>query len=242
MHPDILHLLHFYRTSLGRVAQMAITRQLQQLWPQNFGQRLLGLGYATPYLEIWDQQAERCAALMPATMGVAAWPEGGKNLAVLADERELPFEDYSLDRVLVVHGLEGASDANGLLQEVWRVLSGQGEMILIVPSRMGLWARFEHTPFGNGQPYGSGQLHWLLQQNLFTPIAVRRALFTPPTQSAFWLRQSPWLEKFGAKLCQGLGGVLIIQARKEVYQAHPLRYRQSKKPGLLVPGTYLPKA
>ena len=44
----------------------------------------------------------RVAAAMPAAQGVLHWPPEAKGLTLLADEAELPFEDLSNDRVLVI--------------------------------------------------------------------------------------------------------------------------------------------
>src|SRR3546814_8201862 len=45
------------------------------------------------------------------------------NLAALADETELPLPDFSVDRVLMVHGLECVDHQNDMLREVWRVMN-----------------------------------------------------------------------------------------------------------------------
>ena len=50
--------------------------------------------------------------------------------------------------------------------EIWRVLSGNGRLLVIAPNRRGIWARFEHTPFGHGRPYTSSQLYRLLRDTL----------------------------------------------------------------------------
>ena len=54
-----------------------------------------------------------------------------------------------------------------MLREVWRILAADGRLILVVPNRLGLWARLEHTPFGHGHPFTPPQLVALLTENLF---------------------------------------------------------------------------
>ena len=141
---------------------------------------------------------------------------------------------------LVVHGLEGCSDTDLWLHEIWRVLTGQGRLLLVVPNRLGLWARFEHTPFGNGQPFSATQLSRSLRQNLFTPTRVTRGLYTPPTQSRFWLSWSRAFEKIGQSIMPQFSGLLFIEAKKEVYSAHPARYRRPHPGYPLFPGTHAP--
>ncbi|TAH34144.1 MAG: methyltransferase domain-containing protein [Alphaproteobacteria bacterium] len=240
MHTDILDLMHFYNSPLGHIARRAIRHHIREIWPNLHGQRLVGLGYAAPFLKIFSDEAERMAAIMPATQGITAWPEDGRNIAALSDETNLPFQDYSIDRILMVHALEGCSDPNHLLQEAWRVLTGSGRLLLVVPNRLGLWARFEHTPFGNGQPYSASQLTWALRQELFTPTQVVRALYTPPTQSRFLLSSSRAFEKVGRAIFPQFSGLLLIEAKKEVYSAHPMRYRRVKSTAPIFPAPPAP--
>ena len=39
-----------------------------------------------------------------------------------------------------------------LLRECWRVLRDDGRLLVVVPNRLGSWALFDHTPFGQGRP------------------------------------------------------------------------------------------
>lgn len=240
MQNDILQLLHFYRSPLGAMAQHVVEQRIRHFWPNLFGQRLLGLGYATPYAAPLLTMAERCVLAMPAGQGIAAWPDSEKNLTTLVDEYNLPFEDYSIDRVVMIHALENVGDPKTLLQEIWRVMAGNGQLLLIVPNRLGLWARVDHTPFGTGQPFSAGQLYWLLQQNLFTPQRQERCLYTPPSRNGFWHRHSAWCEKIGGRILSKCGGLLVIEARKEVYNAHGRRYRHALPGPLRAPAKYLP--
>ena len=58
------------------------------------------------------------------------------------------------------------------------MLAPGGRLVIVVPNRRGVWARFEHTPFGNGRPFSRGQLTSLLREANFTPGGVgRRPVF-----------------------------------------------------------------
>ena len=50
MPSDVVDLRDFYRSALGQVARRMIRRAIQRIWPDLHGMRLLGLGYATPFL------------------------------------------------------------------------------------------------------------------------------------------------------------------------------------------------
>src|SRR3546814_18490430 len=81
------------------------------------------------------------------------WPPEGAGLVSLVEETDLPLPDYSIDRVLLAHGLENADSLRALLREIWRVLTGDGRVLVVVPNRRGLWARSDRTPLGWGHPY-----------------------------------------------------------------------------------------
>lgn len=219
MHNDVVDLRDFYATGLGQVARRMIRRRLRELWPHVRGETFLGLGYATPYLRAFRDEAERVIAVMPAPQGVLHWPPEGPNVVALADEVELPLPDLSVDRVLLVHGLECTEQLRPMLREIWRVLSGRGRVLIVVPNRRGLWARREATPFGYGQPYTSGQLSRLLRDNLFTPLQTARALYLPPLHARLMLGSAPAWEQVGARWFQAFGGVVIVEAGKQLYAA-----------------------
>jgi ubiquinone/menaquinone biosynthesis C-methylase UbiE len=148
---------------------------------------------------------------------VLAWPPDGANLALLAEESELPFADYSLDRVLLIHALETTEQAGPLLKEVWRVLAGGGRLLVVAPNRRGIWARLERTPFGSGRPYTNSQLSQLLRDELFTPVASGAALFVPPSRSRMMLRSARAWERIGARWFPTFAGVIVVEATKQIY-------------------------
>ena len=61
---DVIDLRDFYSRRLGIVARRLINRGIQACWPHAEGQRVLGLGYPTPYLGLFREDAERCIAFM----------------------------------------------------------------------------------------------------------------------------------------------------------------------------------
>src|SRR5436189_6476297 len=123
---DVVDLRNFYGQALGTVARRFIGRGIRARWPDLQGLRVLGIGYARPYLGLFREEAERCLAFMPAAQGVVKWPSARAGLSVLVDELALPLPDAAVDRVLLVHALEMAHDPGALLREVWRVLAAGG--------------------------------------------------------------------------------------------------------------------
>ena len=217
MWTDAVDLRDFYATSMGQVARHMIRNRIRSVWPDVKGAGVLGLGYATPFLGPFRAEARRVVAAMPASQGVLHWPTEGGGLTTLADETELPFEDLSMDRVLLVHAVECAEQVRPMMREIWRVLAGSGRLLVVVPNRRGIWARFERTPFGNGQPYSPGQLSRLLRETMFTPLQSTAAVFVPPTRLRMVLSSAPALEKLGECMFATFAGVIMVEATKEIY-------------------------
>src|SRR5437763_8975864 len=217
MSSDIIDLLDFYRTRLGQVARRMIRGAIRRMWPDLHGMRLLGIGYPAPFLPAISPETERTVALMPASLGVLGWSPEGRNLAVLADEGELPFADYSIDRVLLVHALETSEHTGPMLKEIWRVLAGGGRLLIVAPNRRGIWARLDRTPFGSGRPYTMSQLSRLLRDEQYTPIGSDAALFIPPARKRVILRSAAAWERIGKRWFPTFAGVVLVEAAKQIY-------------------------
>jgi SAM-dependent methyltransferase len=220
---DVVDLRNFYAHRLGTVARHVIGNGIRARWSDTHGQRVLGIGYPTPYLGLFRAEAERCLAFMPATQGVIKWPTARPALSALVDELELPLPDASVDRVLLVHALEMSQDPVALLREAWRVLAAGGKVLAVAPNRRGLWARMDTTPFGHGRPYSRSQIMHLLRETWFTPAAWGEALYVPPIERGWFLRSAGAWERTGATLSAPFAGVHIVEATKQVYRAIPAK-------------------
>jgi SAM-dependent methyltransferase len=232
---DVVDLRDFYANDLGQIARRMIRCKLRSIWPDVSGLNILGLGYTVPYLQSFQGEAQRVISAMPAQQGILHWPDGRKSLTALVDEYELPFNDLSMDRVILVHALECADQIRPLMREIWRIMSGSGRLIVVVPNRRGLWARFERTPFGHGLPYSSGQLSRLLRDTMFTPVDTHCALYMPPTQSRLMYSAAPAMEKLGFNAFLTFAGVIIMEAVKQIYIGHPTTERKQKQCVITMP-------
>ncbi len=222
---DVVDLREFYISPLGRVVRRLLREKLTGIWPSLTGETLLALGYGTPLLRPWLGQVERLVAIMPDAQGVAYWPREGPNVSCLADLSQLPLPDCSVDKVILLHALEPALDPEAVLDEVWRVLKPNGQALVVVPNRRGLWAHSDATPFGSGQPYSKSQLKSLLRKQGFLTERSWYALFLPPSASRLALSLAGLLEKYVARLCPAVGGVLVMEASKQLYAPTMVKVR-----------------
>ena len=242
MWSDVRDLDEFYRTPAGAMARRLIRQRLRALWPAVKGERVLGFGYAVPYLGLFDGEAERVIGLMPAEQGVLRWPAHAPNLTALAEETFWPLPDRSIDRVLLVHAVESSEALRAMLREIWRVLTDSGKLLVVAPNRASLWARLERTPFGHGRPFTSRQLNRLLRDAMFTPLRGDAALVLPPFRSRLILSAAPAWDRYGRRVLGAVAGVTIAEAGKQLYAATAVPVRQRRLRGLEAPVLARPAA
>jgi len=133
----------------------------------------------------------------------------------------------------LVHAVENTEHLRAMMRECWRVLNGTGRLLTVVPSRRGLWSRTERTPFGHGKPFSRAQFQRLLRDGQFDPTQTSRALYMPPVRLPVMLHAAPAWERVGRRWFNTLGGVLLIEAQKQIYAATPVRKQAKMRPRLL---------
>jgi hypothetical protein len=106
-----------------------------------------------------------------------------------------------------------------------------GRLIVVAPTRAGLWSQIDRSPFYQGHPYSPGQLAALLRANMFAPLQQSRALFMPPTRSRLMMRMAPAVERFGQRWLGRFAGVSVIESGKQLYAGVAER---SPSPALVV--------
>lgn len=239
MHQDVCLLRDFYyTTSLGRAAQKAMRDQLEARWPNLSGLSVAGFGFAAPLLRPSLSTAARVLALMPAQQGVMHWPAEAENHSVLVEETSWPLATDSIDRLVVLHGLETSERPAALMEEAARVLRIGARIVLIVPNRSGLWARRDDTPFALGRPYSLRQIETLLSEHGFEVGTTSSALFFPPKDRKRWLNWAMMLENLGQRLSRyHAGGVLLVEATRIADAPRPsgLAIRERKPLRILDP-------
>lgn len=234
---DVVDIRSFYATPLGRVAQRFVGANIAARWDNVTGLNILGIGYATPWLDEFRATAQRVIAFMPAEQGVVHWPtDGGVSASALVDATMMPLPEACIDRILVVHALEVSEAPRDLLSEIWRILTPGGRMLLVAPNRRSVWARLDTTPFGQGQPFSRGQLRSLLREAQFSPVHEAEALYGPPFARPAFLKLASPMERIGARLGLPGAGVHVIEATKQVYRLAGARRVVKRTLPRLAPG------
>jgi SAM-dependent methyltransferase len=214
---DVTDLREFYGSRLGDASRRIIAQRLRGRFGNLAQASVLGLGYAMPYLEPAPDNAARIIAFTMAQRGVLHWPGDGRNATCLVDECDLPLLESTIDFALVIHGLELSDHPMDMLREIWRVLSPQGRLLMVVTNRRGMWAQSDATPFGYGQPYSRPQLQQVLKDTGFSPTGWAHTLFMPPVERGFVLKSAAVWERVGLYVSAAFSGVIIVEAVKQVY-------------------------
>lgn len=228
----------FYASRRGQRFATLLSERLRPLLPDPARQRVLGLGYAQPLMNLWpglERAQWACSARFETILThrppVPATGHRFHDLVVAPDA--LPFDDLTLDTVLIVHGLELTANVP-MLRAVWKALKDDGTLVLVVPNRTGFLAHDDSTPFGHGTPYSAGQLDRLLTRALFHTETATTALSAPPLAlrlklglarraTSVWDRAS---HLFGRRP----GGLHVVIARKDIYAALPFQPEAATRP------------
>lgn len=233
---DVTELMRFYDTPLGVTVARLVGRTIHELWAETRGLRVLGIGYAVPYLDQLADGCERRLAFMPPGQGIRHWPARDGSASAMADPSILPLPESSIDRILVAHAVEFAPDPLELMDEIARILTPTGRAVFLCPNRRGLWARMDTTPFGHGQPFSRKQIRRLLHGTQLEASGWREALYVPPLGNALVLRSAAGWEKLGRGLSLPFAGLHLVETSKRLHRPIKVRARrrqQSREPALV---------
>ena len=225
---DQMNIQGFYDSKLGLTVRECITREISTKWTDLNGTRILGVGFASPYIRFYNRNQNNIVSLLPPMPSIAFSTENATNQELISLFHEIPLPDLSIDRIIIVHALEFSESANLMIRELWRILTDNGKIIFIVPNRLGIWCRFESNPFGFGRPYSPNQLVRLLEDNLFTTIKRNTALYMPPFKVRGIHSLSTGWEVFGKNTFPNLGGIISIEAEKQIYSGN-IKFANSQK-------------
>jgi SAM-dependent methyltransferase len=217
MRVDLAKIEAFYNSPLGEYVQHYVTPIIKRMILKDgfTPQSCIASAASFPYLS----EIKHIKTLsLQAYDEHPSWPEQGKEYYVITKRTHWPSRAEETDLVMLMHDVEFAQDPEIYLREAWRVLKGEGQLILMLPNRAGRWAREGNTPFGLGFPYTLEQIEKLLSSAHFKINNVEHALFSRPYYPQLPVHQfmKVIIEKAGL-YCLIQPGVYIISAKKEVF-------------------------
>jgi len=149
--------------------------------------------------------------------------------ALVTDFAALPFEENSLDLVVLPHSLELNADPHATLREVERVLVPEGKVVICCMNPASLWGLRQrrarlYRKLGFGELYlpAEGEFigYWRLRDWLrllsFEVEASSFGCWRPSFRTDRWLERFDWLDHVGERWWPIFGAVYFIQAVKRV--------------------------
>ncbi len=221
MYLDVVDLRDFYSGDLGVTVRAVLSDVVRSRWPATGGDRILGLGFTSPYLGQFSREAERVLAFSPATQGAVNWPAPGPSSSALVVEDMLPLSDAAVDRVLLVHALEMAGDPREILRESGACSPPAGACSRSCRTGAGSGPGWTARPSAMAAPLSRGQLVQLLRESLFSPIGWGEALHMMPLKRRRWRRVSSAWEQVGSRLWPAFAGVIVVERPSSSIRAFP---------------------
>jgi SAM-dependent methyltransferase len=155
--------------------------------------------------------------------------EGPVKPALVTEFGALPFDEASIDLVVLPHSLELNLDPHTTLREVERVLVPEGKLVICCLNPASLWGLRQrrahlYRRFGFGELYlpdagdfiGYRRLRDWLRLLSFEVEASSFGCYRPAFASEKWLQRFGWMDPVGERSWPIFGAVYFIVAVKRV--------------------------
>jgi SAM-dependent methyltransferase len=195
----------FYQSRTGRAAQGLLRARIGKRWSGLANGRVLPLG--------------RAALVLDETPFISARMTGAQEetFSCLVDSKNKPLPDADIDRAIMLHALKAESDLEPVLREIWRVLKGEGRLLMVLPRAGSAWARNPDTPFGHEPAYTASQIKKILKRHGFFVARMNRALYARPCAPEPNFLRALEIERAAPGIFLRFGGgVLLVEARKRI--------------------------
>jgi SAM-dependent methyltransferase len=215
-------LSNWWRAAQGSGIVAAESELLREALESVFGWELLQIGAWGATRELLTAARTRHVAVT----GSLTQLKAGVRVDLVARAGQLPIASDSVDAVLLAHALEFAADPYTLLREVDRVLTGEGQLLVLGFRPWSLWGLRTQASRGAFPP---GVQRLLSERRLREWLVLLGYEVMPVRRYLYGL---PW-GKFGSParaLRRGLtgwwpAGAYLLTARKRLYAGTPLRLR-----------------
>lgn len=220
----------WYASKVGEFLLNDTKAQLDLLLPQIFGFYALQIGYLSSGVDMM------ASSRIKRRIKLDFNPE---DVDLLANPDNLPFQEDSLDLILLMHCLDFAEDPHQILREVDRTLIPEGHVVIVgfnPASLYGVWKmlqqRKNRVPWC-GRFYTTGRLRDWLSLLGFNTLVSSTLGFRPPIQHTGLQQRLAFVERAGIKFAPYLGGIHVILAQKKVATMTQIRTRWFQRRSLL---------
>jgi len=214
---------------LGQALLAAEAQLLGAVLDDVFGLALLQLGDWGASRALLSASRTRRQTIVSETAACETFDVQGRLAA-------LPVQSASVDAVLLPHTLEFEADPQAVVREADRVLTGEGQLLILGFAPLSLWglralASREGFPPGLRQLLSAHRLRDWLQLLGYEVVLSRHYLYSRPWERAAGHGPQRLLRR--GLLNPLPAGAYLIKARKHVYTLTPIRPRQRDRRRLL---------
>lgn len=152
---------------------------------------------------------------------------------------DLPFLENSIDVVLAPHFFEHIDDVQEALSEIYRVLIGEGHIVVVgfnPFSLLGIANKLKLTSIieKKSKPISMGRMISLLHRFDFEVVNVKTFFFRPLIKNSAILKKMTFMEIVGQILLPKFGGIYILVAKKKIISLTPIKHYSQNKRKLVV--------
>lgn len=225
----------FWQMPLGKSLLAAEAQLLGEALEDVFGWEFLQVG-------AWGEGRELLAGCRTRRKIVVAPSAFSSSADIIARPSALPVGRDSVDAVLLPHTLEFASDPYAIVREVDRILSGEGQLVVLGFQPFSLWGVRAHSsasgfPPGMRRILSAGRVReWLVLLG-YEVVATRAYLYCTPwgsgaTETASSAEHSPLLRRTWFNPLPA--GAWMLKARKRIRALTPIRPRLREKQSAVI--------
>ncbi len=223
---QIIDLQEWFETPPGQYLLAWEKEQLDRSVADIFGYHALQLGLPEIDALATNRMPHRWLAVSGEEAASGRRPP---RAAFITDFSALPFQENSLDLVVLAHSLELSGDPHATLREVERVLVPEGRVVICGINPASLWGLRQrraklYTRLGFGRLFlpASGEFinYWRLRDWLrllsFEVESGRFGCYRPSFTSQSWMNKFQWMDKAGDRWWPIFGAAYFLVAVKRV--------------------------
>lgn len=204
-------------------------------------QELLGTSFGYHILQLGVMGTRALCEASPINHRIYSAQRAGEGVDLVAYPDELPLDSDSIDTVIIHHSLEFARNPHQVLREAQRVLTPQGQLLVVgfnPYSLLGVATRvrglLRHPLWSHHRPVSESRLSDWLHLLGCEVLQVRRLYMVPPAGGG---RLRAWLARCDAWTTEHnlpVGGLYMLHASKQVAGITQNRRRLLRRGGRLV--------
>lgn len=210
----------WYQQPLGRTVAAAEAAELRALLASEHGKYLLYLGNNPEISHLKPPLAPCCMSINKEAAVSSTTP------ILEAEYQALPFANESINIIVMSHILEFEAKMLVCLEESWRILAEEGQLVIFGFNPWSLWGicrlfgtQPQQAPW-NGHFHSAEKVRYHLSKLGAEITLCKSIFFGPPAMNG---SQNRWLEQIASLSFPSAGGIYILVATKHRTLLTPIR-------------------